>query len=406
MQRWIRNAATKLWGWWARLKNWATMVDFTLWSLMWHPYRTPDDTVTTVRADLMKRYFQAAPPEEDKRMARALGWAGNLALLGALALLVRGEDVFALPLAVLGALALGNGVSAVQSYAEAWRLANRKPTDTEISQFLRDDIAAVLAKAVEVTGIPSVPSPPVAYGPVYDGEGGLPCIVGDRPNRYRAHRMIVLCAEETHLYLYQCQVDFITGKIGKAELREIYCQDVTMIAVADHSPDALFLVRLADGTANHTSERKVELTDLRVCVPGRDESEIIATLARQPVEAFVATTQIAVTPPAELTELTELTEFPQLSGATLEALAAAEAEPTELTEAARRLTEAAGTGPAGDEPSPTEPASAGSAAAGSAAAGSAPVEPSPDQDTTPQTITTVAFIESLRELVRANKAAV
>jgi hypothetical protein len=257
-------------------------VRFSLWALMWRPSLEPQPKWSTNRKVLMGHYFQVAPPAETKLAACLFGWMGVTALIATLALGVVGQYSFAVLFAVGGVVAWWNAGGMARSYETAWHKANPNPTEQQINEFLHEDLANAATDAVRRTGIPVHPRPPVAYGPVYDGKTNLPCILGTRPKRFRAHHMMVLCAAEHHLYIYQCQVDFISGDIRKVELREIYYRDVTLIAVANKAPEVLFLVRQENGTASGTAEEKVKLTELRICVPGRDPDEITAALTQNP----------------------------------------------------------------------------------------------------------------------------
>ncbi|MCE0766587.1 DUF4231 domain-containing protein [Pseudonocardia kujensis] len=217
------------------------------------------------RRDHVRKYFRKAPPRADEIYARRLIRLGAGIFVAALATLTAG-----LPALLAGTIALIAIVTAIQGwrlladYKRKYASAEPKCADSDMDQTLRSDLQDLAARAMLRLGITidelelhSEDVGALRQGKTRIGEQGRgPLIVfgpasrsrgragRDRVWRFTSYRVMAICPTFHHLAIYECVLQFDTGKRKREETHEYHYADVVAVSTrnleADDSLDLVF----------------------------------------------------------------------------------------------------------------------------------------------------------------------
>lgn len=212
---------------------------------------------TEPRDVAIPKYFRKSPEPPNLGSAKAQIVIGvllaGLAVLGSLIGLADDSGVLCctVPVLVAGGMLAFKGWSSQSSlqskYDRAYELAEPKPSDAQMDEWLAHDLNKIVSGAMEKLGmvpeqVLNVDDPLVVRGPLSKARFALG---KDDIIRFSAYEIVVIYLTNYHLGAYTCHLDFETGQIKSEQTQEYHYTDVVSVATLTDNSD--FSVTTMDG---------------------------------------------------------------------------------------------------------------------------------------------------------------
>jgi hypothetical protein len=210
------------------------------------------------RPTYVKKYFLETPKQPSYGPDIAMLIMGGLGVLGGLVAFIvsmtsnDGSAICcAIPLGLGGLFFAGTGgmnyMNKGSKYKREYELAEPKPSDSQMDEWLSQDKQKIISDAVEKLGLVpekvlNLNDPLVVVGP---RSSAIFKLGNDGNIRFSSYEIVVIYLTDYHLGAYSCQLDFINGKINSEETQEYHYADV--VSVSTLSSNTNFIVTTVDG---------------------------------------------------------------------------------------------------------------------------------------------------------------
>jgi hypothetical protein len=251
------------------------------------------------RRKKVRKYFRVTPDAAEETSAIHMIWAGIGGILGAAALLIAGFPVYALLAAGLGAIAAIHGRVSPSSYRRRYKAAEPKPADTEMDRMLHEDLADAARRAMDrldvtldelelhsyevdrwaqIRGSRRLADqgrgPLVVFGPAGGSRGRRGV---DRVWRFTSYEVMVICPTGHHLAIYECTLDFVTGRRKDEDTHEYHYPDVVAVTTKTRVPEGFQLI-LPGGGSGEVEFRRTMTREFQIVVSSGDRSSIVVEI--------------------------------------------------------------------------------------------------------------------------------
>ncbi|OZM78079.1 hypothetical protein [Pseudonocardia sp. MH-G8] len=248
------------------------------------------------RRRAVRKYFRVTPDPADETWALRTIWAGMALLLGAAALLLVGLPPLALLAVGIGAVVTVRGFELRATYHRRYAAAEPKPADHDMDRTLDEDLAAAARRAMsrlEVTQdelelhsddvdpwaqlggrrrlADQGRGPLVVFGPAEGSQGRRGV---DRVWRFTSYDIMVICPTGHHLAIYECVLDFASGRRRDEDTHEYHYPDVVAVSTRTRPREGISL-HLQAGTDGDLSLRKTMTREFEIIVSSGDRSAIL-----------------------------------------------------------------------------------------------------------------------------------
>ncbi|TWF78033.1 hypothetical protein FHX44_113952 [Pseudonocardia hierapolitana] len=254
---------------------------------------------TEERRKKVRKYFKITPDAREETRAIRVMWVGVVGLIGAATLLIAQQSLLALLAAGVGAIAALQGRIALSSYRRRYEAAEPKPSDVDMDRILNQDLARVARRAMERLDVTADElelrsyevdqwaqisgrrrladqgrGPLVVFGPAERSRGRQGV---DRVWRFAVYEVMVICPTGHHLAIYECVLDFVTGRRRNEDTHEYHYPDVVAVTTKTRAPEGFQLILPGGGTSD-TAFRHTMTREFQIIVSSGDRSSIIVEI--------------------------------------------------------------------------------------------------------------------------------
>jgi len=261
------------------------------------------------RQQRVEKYFCRTPDPGQQTRAILLMSASALGGLLAIIMIAQGSGGLGFLFLVAGGFGGYKGIKKKADYDRRYAAAEPKPRDEEMDDLLKKDQDKVRAHAIQHLGLTrdqldlslqqrdplanlalenslidqQQKDPWLISGPEMRGFSFGPkfrafSTVGrDGVCRFAAYDVMVICPTGYHLALYECTIDFLTGRRRDERTREYHYADVVSVSTSTISDEQLSFQPLdlrGDETVGFDFRRAL-LRDFEIVVSSGDRSKIV-----------------------------------------------------------------------------------------------------------------------------------
>ncbi|HEY4417962.1 MAG TPA: hypothetical protein VGN22_00500 [Pseudonocardia sp.] len=204
------------------------------------------------RKKAVKRYFQITPDEHQRTRARHQQQAAVVLIVLAGSLLLVEIQVLAVLVAMVALVLALQGLGGMADYRRRLAAAEPKPSDQEMDYTLDADLHAAAERAMRRLGLTRndlelhsdevEPRAEARRRPRLADQGRGPLVVfgpanrargrsgADRVWRFTLYDVMVICPTGHHLAIYECVLDFASGRRKDEETYEFHYADVVAVS--------------------------------------------------------------------------------------------------------------------------------------------------------------------------------
>ena len=269
-----------------------------------HGCEAPQESVVVVIGEVgsearkagVRRYFQETPDDHDRVFGTRLVQIACIVAAGGVTLLVLDGVVGAVATGIVAVGVLVQGLQVRAAYWRRYAAAEPKPSDAQMDVLLREDVRGASERALQQLGITSDElelhsrdvGPPAGRRSRWPADQGCGAIalfgparhalgrIGtDQTWRFATYAVMVLCPTGHHLGIYQCELDFVSGRRRDEETHEYHYADVVAVRTTTTATPGLRITVL-DPSAHHRIPLGRTLQrEFQVIVSSGDRSSII-----------------------------------------------------------------------------------------------------------------------------------
>jgi hypothetical protein len=205
------------------------------------------------RKKAVKKYFQITPDERERTRARHQQQAAVVFIVVAGSLVLVEIRVLAILVAMVALVLLLQGLGGMADYRRRLTAAEPKPADQLMDRTLDEDLSAAADRAMRRLGLTrddlelhsdevEPPAEPRRARPRLADQGRGPLVVfgpaqrargrsgADRVWRFTRYDVMVICPTGHHLAIYECVLDFASGRRKDEETYEFHYADVVAVS--------------------------------------------------------------------------------------------------------------------------------------------------------------------------------